>query len=95
MTASRQGISPPGISLDQTPSICLLTTVLQLGSARILEADPAALGPFGSLSYLSQTLATTAGVAYSLFPRWLNDSDGAIPSEFLGVHGTDTPSLTR
>ena len=41
----------------------------------------AALGPVGSLSYLSQTLATTAGTTY-LLSFWLNSPDGATPNEF-------------
>jgi hypothetical protein len=41
------------------------------------------LGSFGTnLSYLSQTLATTAGEAY-LLSLWLNSPDGLGPNEFL------------
>jgi PKD repeat protein len=39
-------------------------------------------GPVGSLSYLSQTLATTAG-APCLISLWLNSPDGATNNEFL------------
>jgi PKD repeat protein len=42
----------------------------------------AALGPLGSLSYLSQPLATSAGTAY-LLSFWLNSPDGKTPNEFL------------
>jgi len=42
----------------------------------------AALGPVGSLSYLSQTLATSAGANY-LLSLWLDSPDGQIPNEFL------------
>jgi uncharacterized repeat protein (TIGR03803 family) len=42
----------------------------------------AALGPLGSLSYLSQPLATSAGSAY-LLSFWLNSPDGKTPNEFL------------
>ena len=41
----------------------------------------AALGAVGSLSYLSQTLATTAGTSY-LLSFWLNSPDGQTPNEF-------------
>lgn len=41
-----------------------------------------ALGPVGSLSYLSQTLATKAGTAYSL-SLWLDSPDGQIPNRFV------------
>jgi len=42
----------------------------------------AALGQAGSLGYLSQTLATTAGAAYWL-SLWLDSPDGQTPNEFL------------
>jgi uncharacterized repeat protein (TIGR03803 family) len=42
----------------------------------------AALGPVGSLSYLSQTLATSAGANY-LLSLWLDSPDGETPNEFL------------
>jgi hypothetical protein len=42
----------------------------------------AALGSVGALSYLSQTLATTAGATYSL-SLWLDSPDGVTPNEFL------------
>ena len=42
----------------------------------------AALGPVGSLSYLSQTLATAAGTNY-LLSLWLDSPDGLTPNEFL------------
>jgi hypothetical protein len=42
----------------------------------------AALGPIGSVSYLSQTLATKPGAAYSL-SFWLNSPDGSTNNEFL------------
>jgi subtilase family serine protease len=42
----------------------------------------AALESIGSLSYLSQTLATTAGTAY-LLSLWLDSPDGLTPNEFL------------
>jgi uncharacterized repeat protein (TIGR03803 family) len=42
----------------------------------------AALGALGSLSYLSQTLATSPGAAYWL-SLWLDSPDGQTPSEFL------------
>jgi len=42
----------------------------------------AALGPVGSLSYLSQTVATSAGAAY-LLSLWLDSPDGQRPNEFL------------
>jgi uncharacterized repeat protein (TIGR03803 family) len=42
----------------------------------------AALGPIGSLSYLSQTLATRAGTGYWL-SLWLDSPDGQTPNEFL------------
>ena len=42
----------------------------------------AALGPIGSVSYLSQTLATKPGAAYSL-SFWLNSPDGLTNNEFL------------
>jgi hypothetical protein len=41
-----------------------------------------ALGPVGSPSYLSQTLATKAGTAYSL-SLWLDSPDGQIPNRFV------------
>jgi hypothetical protein len=42
----------------------------------------AQLGPSGSLGYLSQTLATTAGTSY-LFSFWLDSPNGSNPNEFL------------
>jgi PKD repeat protein len=42
----------------------------------------AALGPVGSLSYLSQPLLTSAGTAY-LLSFWLDSPDGRAPNEFL------------
>ena len=42
----------------------------------------AASGPVGSLSYLSQTLATSAGAPY-LLSLWLDSPDGQTPNEFL------------
>jgi PKD repeat protein len=42
----------------------------------------AASGSYGSLSYLSQTLATTAGTHY-LLSLWLDSPDGLTPNEFL------------
>jgi hypothetical protein len=42
----------------------------------------AQLGPSGSLGYLSQTLATTAGTSY-LLSFWLDSPDGKTPNEFL------------
>jgi len=42
----------------------------------------AVLGSSGSLSFLSQTLATTAGAPYTL-ALWLNSPDGETPNEFL------------
>ena len=42
----------------------------------------AALGPVGSLSYLSQTLATSPGAAY-LLSLWMDSPDGQTPNEFL------------
>jgi uncharacterized repeat protein (TIGR03803 family) len=42
----------------------------------------AALGPVGSLSYLSQTLATSAGAAYFL-SLWLDSPDGQTPNRFV------------
>jgi uncharacterized repeat protein (TIGR03803 family) len=42
----------------------------------------AALGPVGSVSYLSQTLATTPGAVYAL-SFWLNSPDGFTNNEFL------------
>jgi alpha-tubulin suppressor-like RCC1 family protein len=42
----------------------------------------AQLGPAGSLGYLSQPLATTAGAQYVL-SFWLNCPDGETPSEFV------------
>ena len=42
----------------------------------------AALGASGSLGYLSQTLATTAGAPYSL-SLWLSSLDDETPNEFL------------
>jgi uncharacterized repeat protein (TIGR03803 family) len=48
----------------------------------------AALGPLGSLSYLSQTLATSAGAPY-LISFWLDSPDGLTPNEFsVSWHGT-------
>ena len=48
----------------------------------------ARLGPAGSLGYLSQTLATTAGQAY-VVSCWL-DCDGGIPNEFsVAWNGTN------
>jgi PKD repeat protein len=44
--------------------------------------NEAALLTTGSLGYLSQTLATTAGATYSL-SLWLNSPDGQTPNEFL------------
>jgi hypothetical protein len=41
-----------------------------------------ALGSVGALSYLSQTLATTAGATYSL-SLWLDSPDGETPNELL------------
>jgi uncharacterized repeat protein (TIGR03803 family) len=42
----------------------------------------AALGSQNSLSYLSQTLATTPGASY-LLSLWLNSPDGDTPNQFL------------
>ncbi len=42
----------------------------------------AQLGPSGSLGYLSQTLATTAGTSY-LLSFWLDSPDGQTNNEFL------------
>jgi hypothetical protein len=42
----------------------------------------AAMGPAGSLGYLSQTLPTTAGASY-LLSFWLDSPDGATPNESL------------
>jgi PKD repeat protein len=42
----------------------------------------AALGSIGSLSYLTQTLPTSAGARY-LLSLWLNSPDGQTPNEFL------------
>jgi len=42
----------------------------------------AAMGPAGSLGYLSQTLPTTSGTSY-LLSFWLNSPDGATPNEAL------------
>jgi PKD repeat protein len=42
----------------------------------------AALGSAGAPSYLSQTLATVAGLSYSL-SLWLDSPDGLTPNEFL------------
>ncbi len=60
----------------------------------------AALGSSGSLGYLSQTLATTPGTAYSL-SFWLDSPDGSMPNEFLvswnGVtlwNRTNLPAMT-
>ena len=49
----------------------------------------AALGPIGSLSYLSQALATTPGVVYSL-SFWLDSPDGLTNNEFLVSWGGQT-----
>jgi uncharacterized repeat protein (TIGR03803 family) len=48
-----------------------------------------ALGPVGSVSYLSQTLATKPGAAYSL-SFWLNIPDGLTNNEFLVSWGGET-----
>ena len=50
----------------------------------------AALGPIGSLSYLSQALATTPGVVYSL-SFWLDSPDGLTNNEILVSWGGETP----
>ena len=42
----------------------------------------AQLGPSGSLGFISQTLATTAGTSY-LLSFWLDSPDGKTPNEFL------------
>jgi PKD repeat protein len=42
----------------------------------------AALGSYGSLSFLSQSLATTLGTSY-LLSFWLNSPDGLTPNQFL------------
>jgi len=42
----------------------------------------AAGGPVGSLNYLSQTLATSAGAPY-LLSLWVNSPDGQSPNEFV------------
>ncbi|MGD1087788.1 MAG: polysaccharide lyase family 7 protein [Verrucomicrobiota bacterium] len=42
----------------------------------------AALGSYGSLSFLSQSLATTPGTSY-LLSFWLNSPDGLTPNQFL------------
>ncbi len=42
----------------------------------------AALGPVGSLSYLSQALSTSPGTSYFL-SLWLDSPDGQTPNEFL------------
>ena len=42
----------------------------------------AVLGSYGSLSYFSQTLATTAGTR-NLLSLWLDSPDGLTPNEFL------------
>jgi uncharacterized repeat protein (TIGR03803 family) len=49
----------------------------------------AALGPVGSVSYLSQTLATKPGAPYSL-SFWLNSPDGLTNNEFLVSWGGQT-----
>jgi len=49
----------------------------------------AALGPVGSVSYLSQTLATTPGAVYSL-SFWLDSPDGLTNNEFLVSWGGET-----
>jgi PKD repeat protein len=48
-----------------------------------------AMGSGGSLSYLSQTLATTAGAGYWL-SLWLDSPDGQTPNEFLVSWGGNT-----
>src|ERR1035441_3439381 len=53
----------------------------------------AELGPVGSLSYLSQTLATTPGTNY-LLTFWLNSPDGETNNEFL-VSWNGTTLLDR
>ena len=50
----------------------------------------AALGPIGSLSYLSQALATTPGAVYSL-SFWLDSPDGLTNNEILVSWGGETP----
>jgi sugar lactone lactonase YvrE len=56
----------------------------------------AQLGPSGSLGYISQTLATTAGKSY-LLSFWLDSPNGQTPNEFLvSWNGTtlfDQPNL--
>ncbi len=59
----------------------------------------AALGPVGSLSYLSQSLATSAGAAY-LLSLWLDSPDGQAPNHFLVswngkslFNGTNVPGI--
>jgi hypothetical protein len=44
--------------------------------------EGARLGPYGSLGFISQTLATTAGTSY-LLSFWLDSPDGRTPNEFL------------
>jgi hypothetical protein len=66
------------------------TTNGNLGSCLVTASSPyvhsgqhgAQLGPVGSLGYLSQTLATTAGSTY-LLSFWLNSPNGAAFNEFL------------
>jgi len=59
----------------------------------------AALGAFGSLGYLAQTLPTIAGARYAL-SFWLESPDGQTPNEFLVswngntlLDGTNLPAL--
>jgi uncharacterized repeat protein (TIGR03803 family) len=55
----------------------------------------AALGPIGSLGYISQTLATSAGAPY-LLSFWLDSPDGAIPNQFLvSWNGTNLYNQTN
>ncbi|HEY3861347.1 MAG TPA: C10 family peptidase [Verrucomicrobiae bacterium] len=54
------------------------------GAAAFVHAGSggAALGPSGSLGFLSQNLPTTSGAAY-LLSFWLDSPDGKTPNEFL------------
>ncbi|SPE57224.1 hypothetical protein SBV1_270023 [Verrucomicrobia bacterium] len=55
----------------------------------------AEMGPSGALSYLSQTLPTTAGQPY-LFSLWLDSPDGATPNVFqVSWNGTMLLALTN
>jgi PKD repeat protein len=74
-----------GWTLTRSPANALNIFVddgTQTGITPFFGNSVAVLGSFGSLSYLSQTLPTTAGAPY-LISLWLDSPDGLTPNQFL------------